>query len=164
MIREFRPSDEERIAEIGSKVWKPPYWEDTSFEEEEEELEKNEERDSIILVAEIDKVVEGFAMLYPMNQRDSPYPDSENFWKPLKGFEVAYLDELAISPNHQHEHLGSKLLKNMTEKAEKYDKMVLRTNPNSEQAYKFYKSHGFEDLNVSDPEHPERTYMVKNIS
>ncbi|QKQ97930.1 GNAT family N-acetyltransferase [Candidatus Nanohaloarchaea archaeon] len=163
-VREFRPTDELDVATIGSKVWSSEqYWRDMTPGEEYSDIDGKLDRDSIFLVAEIEGSVVGYALAFDVDERKHPYPSDEQFRKQVTE-DTLYLDELGVSPEAQHNRAGTALLEEVIERASRrYDKLLLRTNPKAKKAMGLYLKHGFQDLDVKDPEHPERTYLIRGL-
>lgn len=163
-IRWISLGDEHKLSGIGEEIWEADIWEQPSREDYENKLIQIENREVIFLIVEEENEVIGYIFSYPYDERQKPYPETDRFWDEMSG-EVLYIDELGVVPEYRKEGLGSKLLEETITEAEElgFDKLLLRTNPEAGGVMKLYNRHGFKDLEVDDPEHPERTYMLKSL-
>jgi len=142
-------------------VWKEPPWNEFFWTPELVNKDINfglSQKDFVgkLAVDIKNNEVVGFTWGYKLPLKEFP------FLKDVVEEETFYIDELAVRADYRKRKIGTLLTNRLTEEVVKigYETIVLRTDVNGG-AYIFYKKLGFEDLNIRDPQYPERTYMKK---
>ncbi|MFB6192810.1 MAG: GNAT family N-acetyltransferase [Candidatus Nanohaloarchaea archaeon] len=160
-VRPFRPSDNLDVATIEGHEWSSKqYWRDIAPGEEYADI-PDIGRDKEFLVAELEGDVVGYVLAFRVDDEKHPFPSDEEFQR--QDIEkTLYIDELEVGPGAQYQRAAGELLEELMQRSSEYDKLLLRTNPKEKKAMGLYLKYGFQDLDVEDPEHSERTYLLRD--
>jgi len=118
---------------------------------------------TIALVTASDDTV-GHAIAYPLTQHERPLPEDNRFWDSIKR-PAAYITSFAVASAYRGQGIGTRLLETFVPILEDtYRSVTLRTHPDATAAMHLYMTHGFTDLEISDPARPDRTYLVRRTA
>lgn len=162
-IRPYTAEDWDELISIYPAIWQDDVWEDVDEDVARDYLGTVLGYDSsCALVAEDDGAIVGLIIAYDAKERDLP-ADVDDLLE--SSGDAVYLDELGVAPEHQHHHIGTRLLEKMLDRLQdSYDICILRAHPEVTDAIALYRHHGFRNTGIHDTDHPERIYMVKEFS
>jgi ribosomal protein S18 acetylase RimI-like enzyme len=161
-IVNFEEKYRNSLVKLYIEIWKEPPWNEFFWTPELVNEDINfglSQKDFVgILAINPNEEVIGFTWGYKLPLEKFP------FLKNVVEEKTFYIDELGVRADYRKRKIGTLLTNKLTEEVVKlgYETLVLRTDVNSG-AYIFYKKLGFEDLNIRDPQYPERTYMKKSL-
>lgn len=153
----------EEFIDVYLQLWDAPYWDDVDRADALAEINEAQDCDATVVVATDEDVLAGVAWAFHHACRNDPYPADPTFQQQLTD-ETAYIALLGVIPAYRGQGIGARLMDRLLEELRPdYDRAVLRTHPDAERAWRIYEECGFSDVDVPDPERPDRTYLVKEL-
>jgi len=160
------------IAKIYCQIWKEPPWNEDFWTAEGviKDLRKELAKiNAILLYAVNKKQVIGFTWGYEINILDLSKISgvSSSIWE--KKFKIKrsfYIDELGVDINHRRKNTGQKLTERLLEEVSNMgiSYVILRTDVKALAARNLYQKLGFQELNVIDAKHANRTYWLNKLN
>lgn len=142
-VRDMVITDIEKVMEIENLCFKAPW------PKKDVLIELNDNKLAVLMVITINNEVVGFC----------------DYWNT---FDSGTICQIAIHPNYQHQHLGSKLLEEIIKDAhaKKTRVLTLEARASNTNAISFYKKHGFKISLVKENYYSngeDAIYMMKEV-
>ncbi len=161
------------VAGIYCRVWEEPPWNENFWtigrviQDLHRELMKP---NAVLLYAmseEENKIV-GFTWGYETSISDLSNISGvfKSQWEGIIGEKrIFYIDELGVDRKYRRYGIGLSLTREILRKAINLniDYLTLRTDIEAVAARSLYEKTGFQELNLTDTEHPNRTYWLKDL-
>lgn len=114
----------------------------------------------IMLVAESKGEIAGFTWGYKLPMKKFPFLNG------LIALETNYMDEIAVSGNMRRRGIGRIIGREYIQKTMEINipEIVLRTDKRNGSSMALFKSLGFEDMQILDPEYEFRTYLRRKLA
>lgn len=161
-VRPFRRTDNLDVATIEGHEWSSKqYWRDIAPGEEYVDI-LDIGRGKEFLVAELEGNVVGYLLAFNVDIEKHPFPSDEEFNRQDLG-KAIYIDELEVGPEAQYQRAAEALLEELMTRAGGYDSIVVRANPRAKKVMGLYLRHGFQGLDIENPENPENSYLIREL-
>ncbi len=161
-----------KVAEIYCKIWEEPPWNEYFWTTDRviQDLHKELMKPNAVLLYALEKEerITGFTWGYEASISDLSDISGAFYsqWKKIvEKKRIFYIDELGVDRKYRQCGYGLGLTQELLKKITSLniDYATLRTDIKAVSARNLYKKTGFQEINITDAEHSDRTYWLKEL-
>lgn len=161
-----------KLAELYCQIWKDPPWNEDFWTVNDvmKDMEEQSLKPQAIILAATNGSMEMIGFTWGYETNISGLADisgiSADLWKDVIGKRTPfYIDELGVAREKRGHGIGKNLVKKLLSEISliNIDCITLRTDMAAMPARKIYSAAGFQELQLRDAKHKNRTYWLKNL-
>lgn len=171
----FEKKEHQKVAELYCEIWKEPPWNESFWTVKgvisDIKKEMAHPLAAMLIVMGMNGSLQGeyvgFTWGYEVSRDDLRKISGTNALDHIfaNGAKVFYIDELGVRPSARDQGIGKRLSRALIQIARNRGctRAVLRTDVEAKAARAVYAKIGFEEMDVHDAQHKERTYWLKKL-